>query len=47
MMFVNSMGKLMEDDVITELWRKSHELDIETDIIPMAAATPSRPLMTK
>jgi hypothetical protein len=46
MMLVNSMSKLMHDDIITELYREPHKLDIEADSIAVATAPPSGFLMT-
>ena len=47
MMLVTGMGKLVENDVITQFWRETHQFDIEAEGIPVATAPPSRLLVTK
>lgn len=42
---VESMSELMDNDIITKRCRKSHKLDIETDVIAMTTAPPPRFLM--
>lgn len=42
---VESVSKLMNDDIITKFFWKSHKLDIETDSISIATASPSWFLM--
>jgi hypothetical protein len=44
-MLVNCMGELMDNNIITEFYGKSHELDIKTDRITMTTAAPSGFLM--
>ena len=40
-MLVNRMYQLMDDYVVAKSLRQSHELDIETDRIPVTTAPPS------
>lgn len=46
MMFMDSMREFMDNDVVSELFWKSHEFNIQTNSISMATASPSRLLMT-
>ena len=47
MVFMDGVREFVEDDIVTKLLWESHQLDIETDSIPMATTPPSGFLMTK
>lgn len=45
-MLVHCMCEFVDDDIVSEFLRETHELDIETDSISMTTAPPSGLLMT-
>ena len=46
MMLVYCVSEFMHDDVVSEIWWESHELDIQADRISVTTAPPSGFLMT-